>query len=237
MKNEEIEAFVLTVGEPTFDKCIKSLESQTMLPAEIHVIRNVSPMSEAFNQMNQQAKRKFYLQVDADMVLERDCIESLYKEIITDNKIFLVSGKLFDPIFGDHRGDVKLWRTDIVKDYKFENILACDRWMKNKLREKGYKDISLKDRNYGIHKPDGYSLNELWHTMKRTGEKAVYMNFPDYFLRNFNPLIKHYISGNRAALMGIIAICYGLFTHDFEQKDFHKYESEEYKKVKKLFRM
>jgi hypothetical protein len=237
MKNNEIEAFVFFVGETTLENCIESLENQTMQPVEIHIIEKISPISKAKNIMHHTSKVKYHLEVDADMILKEDCIEKLYSEIITDEMIFMVCGKLLDPLLGDHRGAVKLWRTSIIKKYEYENKIASDRMITKKIRERGYRDIGLKDSIYGVHKPDGYTINELWHTMKRTGEKAVSLDFPEYFLRNFDSLINSYLKGNKDVLVGIIAMCYGLFTNDFEEKDYHKYISDEFNNIKRLFRM
>jgi len=49
-------------------------------------------------------------------------------------------------------------------------------------------------------------------------------------------LIERYVKGHKDSLMGIVAICYGLFTNEIAQKDYHKYDSDEYNKIKRLFR-
>jgi hypothetical protein len=92
----DITAIVLTIGEETTDCAIDSLKRQTVLPEEIIVIRNVTPFHKALNLGVSKVRAEFFIQVDADMILDENCLEDL-RERMTEN-VGIAMGQLRDSI-------------------------------------------------------------------------------------------------------------------------------------------
>lgn len=69
--------FVTTIGDQAnFDGCLAHLECQT-LGCHVEVIDRVVPMSAAFQQMHEQCKTPFYVQLDEDMILVPEAVQQL----------------------------------------------------------------------------------------------------------------------------------------------------------------
>ena len=81
----EVTGLVLTIGEETTERAISSLKQQTIPPQDIIVIENVSPFHRAINVGWTRVKTPFFIQCDADMVLDPDCLETMLPSM-TDGK-------------------------------------------------------------------------------------------------------------------------------------------------------
>lgn len=91
----DVTAVVLSIGEPYTERALASLRRQTLTAAETIVVRDVSPFHCALNKGAAQVRTPFFLHVDADMVLDENCIAAL-RPLMTD-RVGMVQGRLRDP--------------------------------------------------------------------------------------------------------------------------------------------
>jgi hypothetical protein len=131
--------FVTTIGDKTnFDDCMQHLRVQSVI-APIEIINRAAPLSAAFQEMHQRCSTEFYVQVDEDMVLFPDAIETLRKSIETAPKhVALVCAPLWDCdarrlIYG-----VKIYRWPTVKQFPYRNNASCEIEQLARLRAAGY---------------------------------------------------------------------------------------------------
>src|SRR5712672_71664 len=75
--HDDVTAVVLSIGEATTDEAVASLRRQTLQPRDTIIVRDVVPFHNALNIGASQVKTPFFVQVDADMILDRECIATL----------------------------------------------------------------------------------------------------------------------------------------------------------------
>lgn len=124
--SKKVVACVFTVGERTERQAISSIERQKMPVSRIEVVRNITPMSAAFNHMLDVASDADYvLHVDADMVLYEGCTAYLLR--LAKRRVLWSVGGLIDPVFGVV-GYVKLLNMALTKSLgiRFRDVLRCD---------------------------------------------------------------------------------------------------------------
>lgn len=149
--------------------CLASLERQTLRPAKIEKVENVTPLSKAFAERLRKARTKYYIQVDADMVLHRHCVETLYNMMQRNPKCFLAKGLLRDDIIGKI-GFIKLWNREAIGDTKVRDVIGCDRDFEKRLKEKGFVEERI-ERILGHH-INTFDRKSTFFKYKRKAEKA-----------------------------------------------------------------
>jgi glycosyltransferase involved in cell wall biosynthesis len=222
------------VGEPTLRECLNSIKGQSLKPDELKIVENVRPMHAAFNKMLELADGDFHLHVDADMILEKKCLETLYNAIKDDENCFCARAGVDDGLIGN-TGSIKLYRSRLVKRHKYEDVLACDRVFEKKFIKEGFQYAALDDLILAKHHPN-YKPKEAFNRFKRTGEKCYRLDGPKGFEHFFRRLVQKYLDeGDKAALMAAIGLCHGLFSDDVKEKDFKRYDNKEVKRLLKFF--
>lgn len=148
----DVTALVLTTGEKTFRKCIKRLRGQSLKPKDIVVVKNVVPFHKAINQGINLVKTEYFIQCDADMILDPDCIEVLRS--FMKNKTGVVIGYLEDGLLGTIQA-VKMFRTECVKDKSFPDSVATDTDRISRMKKEGHRIVFARrqGRKYD-HSPD-----------------------------------------------------------------------------------
>jgi hypothetical protein len=136
----EISAVVLTTGEPTTQAAIDSLHRQTAALADIIVVRDIAPFHKALNAGVTQVKTPFFVQVDADMVLDDHCIDALRSGMRRD--VGIVVGHLRDPLIGQVVG-VKLFRTACFQIGMFEDSISPDTDFVADIARPGWKTVYI----------------------------------------------------------------------------------------------
>lgn len=137
-KSDEITTFVITSGEPSTAQCIRRIEKQTV-KTRIEIIENVSPMWRAFNEMHARCQTPYFVQVDADMLLQRDAIKRLYEGIcFQGEECAMYCGWLWGdaeerPITG-----VKIYDHRIVKNYPYVDSISCEQPQFEAMKKDGY---------------------------------------------------------------------------------------------------
>jgi asparagine synthase (glutamine-hydrolysing) len=159
---DDVSAVVLTTGEPTTQGAIDSLRRQTAPLSDIIVVRDVTPFHKAINAGAAQVKTTFFVQVDADMVLDDHCVAALRKGMRRD--VGIVVGHLRDPLIGQVVG-IKLFRTAVFQATMFQDSISPDTDFVADIARAGWKTVYVGEKSsgsdqwatYGEHRRD-YSL-------------------------------------------------------------------------------
>lgn len=209
----DVSAVVLTLGEPGTEEALASLRRQTVPPAEVIVVRGVSPFHEAINAGARQVATPFFVQVDSDMVLDPDCLAELRRLARPDSGI--VVGQLRDPLIGRVVG-IKLFRTAPFRERLMRDTISPDTDLGNALRRKGWETMYVGRppehdpeawRTYGEHRP-GYAPEYTFAKYLLEGRRYRYRQNPDGIRWHFGRLeASHHPSADLAQ----IALANGIF--------------------------
>ena len=119
----DVTAVVLTIGETTTGEAIASVHGQSAAPAHVLVVDGVIPFSRALNTAASQVRTPFFAQVDADMVLDPDCLAGLRAHMRPD--VGVAVGPLDDPLVGRAQG-VKMFRRDCFDTEQVPDSISPD---------------------------------------------------------------------------------------------------------------
>jgi hypothetical protein len=149
----DLTVFVLTHdNEPNYEKCLEALNNQT-IRFKIDIIKNYHPMSVAFQEMLNRCTTQYYVQVDSDMIVNKDGIEILYNSILQSNeKECMVCYKLHDNHLNKAIDGIKIYKYDIFKNYPYNNVMSCEMEQLNRLEHDGYSYVRKSDV-VGLHCP------------------------------------------------------------------------------------
>ena len=132
----DVSAVVLTIGESTTQEAIDSIERQTLRPCETIIVRNISPFHDAMNTGVAQVRTPFFVQVDADMILDPHCIAALRHGMRPN--IGIVVARLRDALVGQVVG-VKLFRTKCFETSRFSDSITPDTDFANAIEHAGWR--------------------------------------------------------------------------------------------------
>ena len=207
-------AVLLTTGESYTQRALERIKRQTLLPCEIVVVRDVQPFHKALNQGASRVCSRFLLQVDADMILDPDCLESL-RRCMADG-IGLVVGLVRDVLVGPTSG-VKLYRTDCLRQIPFQDSISPDTDFIEEIFLAGWKTIfalqstGLSVRNaFAEHSPD-YTPQYTFQKYLRLGRRCVYRNRVKGFLWQLRQLQR---TSHPAAFWALVGLSHGVFLSD-----------------------
>jgi len=215
----DVTGLVLSIGEKTTQRAIQSLERQTTPPKEIVLIENVFPFHKAMNEGVSRINTPFFIQCDADMVLDPDCIETMQKFIKEDIAVYI--GYLSDGLLGKIQA-VKMFRTECVRKVGFSNSISPDTVLINRLCEIGWNYVFVKrnESKYGhfpevlgSHKPE-YTPIYTFEKFKLEGSRIRYRGVFQEFVACLTKLKN---SKHPMAMIALIGLCHGLFLE--ESKD------------------
>jgi hypothetical protein len=119
--------FVTTIGdEANFTDCMLHLRAQTV-GRPIEVIDHVAPMSAALQEMHRRCRTPFYVQVDEDMILFPQAIESLENRMRDAGAgLAMICAPLWDCDTAQAIYGVKIYRRALVRQFPYENTLSCE---------------------------------------------------------------------------------------------------------------
>lgn len=177
----DLTVFVLSSEEETLGDCLQALEQQNCR-FRIEQIATLHPMSRAFQAMPDRCRTRYFIQVDADMLLYPHAVMSLYQAIRqTPFSIFMVAGQLEEEGFG-LGGAVKCWKRGLFRFFGFHDVRAIDRDLFRRTAWLGLRYQKLSEV-LGIHHPRHSSFStyvkaksdvEKWRFLKRpTREYAL----------------------------------------------------------------
>jgi hypothetical protein len=164
----EVTLFLVSAGyNPNYFDTLAALKSQTLVKngrAIIEVIRNVAPMSAAFQQMLDTCKTPYYAQIDEDMVLEADAAEVLLDLLKRDNERATLSAgqaafavaMLHDCHLNMPIQGVKLYDHSVMVNYPYRvesEVISCEKDQLERLRADGCRIVERLDVILGEHAP------------------------------------------------------------------------------------
>jgi len=212
--HSDVSAVVLTVGEDSTERAVAAVRGQTLPPAEIiRVDEHVSPFHRALNHGAARVKTEYFVQVDADMVLDPDCFAVL-REAMGD-EIGIAAGALRDSLMGKVCC-VKMFRTRCFREFPAPDSIAPDTDFVAGIRNNGWKLIhALRYRcdspahwhTLGSHEPD-YTPEYIYSKFLMAGSRVRYRNDSSSFVRLMRRLGR---SEHSAAWIGQVALVEGLF--------------------------
>jgi hypothetical protein len=229
---KDLECIIMYCGEPTYDYCLQSVKTQTIQPKRIIRIDNVSPISESINARHEAMELPFSVKVDSDMILYPECFEILYKALknwpdektkklsrelnIPLRKRYAATGMLKDPFIGI-MGAVHMEKTELVRSIIVEDVIGCDRFVREKMKKRGYHIHEI-ESVMGEHWCD-WSDEAIFKRHVRVGQKHFY-----YRDRHHNDWIRNigrsWIEKKEdSAFLALLGYCYGLLNPDDREKD------------------
>lgn len=211
-----ITAVVLTIGEGTTQRAIDSIKGQTLPADELIVVENVTPFHKALNLGASKVKTEFFVQVDADMILDPCCLQILGQCMAPNVGIAL--GRLRDPMIGRMVG-IKMFRKACFEKLQFPDSISPDTDFRDKLSDYGWARVSVlrfsgEDKELwhtlGEHQP-AYSPHYTFSKYLRLGGRYRYRKSLSGFLQDMRKLqdSKHAMS-----LIAQIALAHGAFLEE-----------------------
>ena len=225
----DLTVFLITCGEnPNYPYCVEALQNQSCT-FNLEVIRNVSPMAKAFQQMLDKCKTPYYIQIDEDMILKENAIITMYKDIkLASNNTSMIVYRLHDQHLNFDIQGVKIYKHEIFKQYPYNlNTLSCEMEQLNKMKKNGYVYQEI-DTVLGEHSP-------YWNEELIFDRYFIFMQKHDFkYLPSevFETYRKNPTKLNWYAVLG--AIC-GVLIKDMKRdKEFDK-KNPSFLKIKEYF--
>jgi hypothetical protein len=217
----DVTALVLSLGEDFLERAIASVRRQTLPAAEIVVVHGLSPFHRALNSGASRVHTEYFIQVDADMILDDTCIADLRAGM--SDGVGMVIGHLRDPLLGRLVG-IKLFRTRCFEQVRHPDSVSSETDFAEDIERQGWARLyALKYtgkwpvglHTFGEHCPD-YDPCYTFCKFLREGAKARYRKAWSGLRRKFRQL---HASGHGAATIAAIAAAHGIFVK--EDRDFH----------------
>ena len=208
----DVTAVVLSRGEPTTQDAIESVNQQSLPVRDVIVVRDLAPFHRALNAGASQVKTPFFVQVDADMILDRHCVAALRRSMRP--RVGMVVGRLRDALTGQAVG-IKLFRTACFGETGFEDTLSSDTDFVDDIARAGWSTIYIGRLGnswitYGEHRPD-YTPAYTYRKYLLEGARYRYLQKPEGFRWHFGVLER---SSHPSALIAQIALAQGLFLRE-----------------------
>jgi hypothetical protein len=223
---------IFTCGEPQFEACWQSINAQTLGPDRIDVVRDVYPISAAFNEALRLLTCDYAVTLDADIVLDPDALEMLYKDISSsDDNVFAIGYRLRDPYYGSI-GFIKIYKSSLLRSRKVHDKCGFDRLLLQELSDEGYTMLRRAE-TLGVHLPNP-TPEQLFKRALGTARK--FLKF-----RDDDKTIKHMarrwcVENDKTAFAGLIGYCGGLLLeHQDEEKDFRTFGKKEWSRINWMF--
>jgi hypothetical protein len=208
----DVTAVVLTIGEPYTERALASLRRQTLQPAETIIIDRIAPFHRALNAGAAAVRTEFFIQVDADMILDETCIADL--RACMSDRTGVVVARLRDPLQGCIPG-VKLWRTrcwasrgvpdSVAQDVDFVETLSREGWLRVDVLK--YSGAAAHWHSLGEHHPD-YSPLYTFSKFRMEAARCRHRRDGTRLQILFQRLRT---SAHSAALIGQIGVALGVF--------------------------
>ena len=179
----DVSAVVLSMGEPFLERALDSLRRQTLPPEKTILVEKVSPFHKALNQGVSEVETPMFVQVDADMILDAECLSVLRG--LMDEDVAVAVAQLRDPLLQQVVG-VKLFRTACFKDGGFADSISPDTDFLERAVSDGWRRVNAHDRmsrkaarsyTLGEHRPD-YTPDYTFRKFTLEAGRCRYRNRP-----------------------------------------------------------
>jgi len=113
----ELDAMVLSVGEPQLDRCLEAVRNQKIPFKNIIHMESVVPESEANNRGLQLVKSEWVAKIDGDIILSNNATETMITHMgkYNGDKISSYHFALYDPFIRWIIGATSVFRTELFK--------------------------------------------------------------------------------------------------------------------------
>ncbi len=188
---KDVTFVLMTCGELTEKDCVRSIGSFRN-EIEFVEVRNVFPQIAALNQMIEKVNTKYFIPLDADMILDFDAwprIKNAINRNDHDESWHSILFNLWDTLTEKQILALKILRTDILKSHPFVESPTPDVEHYKRLTELGYKCIHdyLKQKPIGKHVVKGKrfcyakyrDVYQTYRTYNFEWDSAVFMGGSD----------------------------------------------------------
>lgn len=220
---ELVTAFAITTGEPSTDKCIELVRAQTVVPL-IEIIRDVTPMWRAFQEMIERCRTPYYVQVDADMLLDSDAIERLLSVMQINARASIAVGWLWGDAERRPIQGVKMYRHAVSSLYPYTDSLSCEMPQVRSMERDGHPVVvtrmpSVREGCMGLHYAE-QNPEMAFRRAKRTTQKLRAIGHMGWFAAHArsheNRAAEEPTEIHKAALAGVVAGLVGAPAADTE---------------------
>jgi hypothetical protein len=140
-------------------RALESVRNQTLPVADIVMVEHVLPFYRAINEGAGRVRTPFFVQVDADMILDPDCVRTL-RDAMRDDVGILVA-ELRDALCGQVVG-IKLFRTECFENGGMPDSVSQDTDFGARLAARGWRTAYIEHGGggqegrptVGEHRPD-----------------------------------------------------------------------------------
>lgn len=230
----ELTVFVIAIEKShNYFQCLNAIENQTV-KFQFKQVLNVQPMNEAFNQMIYQCETPYFVQIDEDMILNPNSIEIMYEKIKTSySNIASCHFKLRDVFLDTIIGSAVIYNYDIIKNFLWRDVVACDNDQRERLKASGYS-FALYNDIVGSHHPH-WTIKSIFKRFCNKAEKEERFGLDKACLKILMfKLLKNYNKLNLFAFLGYIT---GLLIEGNRnsERNYYDYASEEFTKLSHAF--
>lgn len=142
--SDAVTVFVTSVGAATATTCLDHLREQDCT-FTLRLIEGVAPMNAAFQQMLDECRTPYYVQVDEDMLLYPHAIRTLYESMVNAAPdVAVTAADLYDVHVERCIIGVKIFRHDIVRRYPFRSMESFEIDQVLRFEADGYKLVRPK---------------------------------------------------------------------------------------------
>jgi hypothetical protein len=208
----DVGAVVLTLGEPDTDRALASLRLQSLPIDEVAVVKGIRPFHCALNIGAERVGSPFFLQVDADFVLDPDCAATLRNAMAPD--VGATVGALRDPLMGPIAG-VKLFRRSCFASSRMPDTISPDVDFLTTLERLGWQTRYVtggrawsEAHTLGAHRPV-YTVDYVFGTYYLLGARYVWRGDALGLLWRFGQLRR---SPHPLAPVARVAMAHGMFS-------------------------
>jgi hypothetical protein len=210
----DFSAVVVHQNEPCLGRALASIERQT-LPARELLLADpeLAPVHRAINEVAGRVRTPYFIQVDADMVLDPDCFARLRGA--AEDIPGVVIAQLRDPLVG-RIGAIKLFPTDVFDGEGMPSTISPDADFARRLSRSGRRELHVLRfsgppqlwHTLGEHAPD-YTPAYAFGRYYVQGERYLYRGQPKGAWALFQRLQR---SDHPAALCAQIGMTLGIFS-------------------------
>lgn len=225
----------MTVGDPAFALCEEALKQQTLRGFCYKVIRNVSPISAACQQMIAAADTPYLLQLDEDMILYPDALERMLAAIeAAPDDIGMICFHLWDEDRAMRIQGIKIWKTACLAQVVWQDTRASDVEVLEQIGRLGFKWVLHPDI-VGIHGVL-YNIDTIYRRYKSMYEKDI--TEWNLVTGDVRAKAEHFRqTGDVLQLFALLGAVHGMVVAPYSEdreKDFHDYQLKTLDVLKKL---
>jgi len=234
----DLTIFLVSSGKnPNYDDCLTSLRNQSV-DWLIRYVKDVSPMSKAFQTMVDRCPTKYFVQCDHDMILDRDAIEKLYNKIQKVYKEVAILGcMLYDPHLDKNIYGVKIYNRDIIKNYPYKDSLSCEVDQIKEFEKDGYR-FHFDPEVIGKHSPKWTKeiIYERYFNLMEKFKQYKYSWLQKIPQQLFQKVQKNPTEENIYALLGAYTSISQKNQMQNKEKDFHSLKRVELGRFESYFK-